>query len=356
MAIDIGMAWLLHRRMCRDVSKTSQRNGCWPQFQFTTHLEYGWVRRSPDAKVSCIILLHAATTLQAITRFHAQRLFLDSLLRLFGRSNKLPKKNLNYISFSITWLQPRAVMSRIEQITVRRLVQRSLIHSEYSLRVNEGYARIDSAWSIQEKSRYLQQVMHGTEISVLIINITENNSYIVDGAARIGTLVDFQQGKIPMVLRFGEVPDAASFSPHGVAAELYAQEQFPYKLDTPVEIYYSGLAVEQKKQFLQAGIDVIKLRNYSLDEEKKIYWQNNNICPPSPVLTSNYDESCVLQDISGRMCYLQINSLKHLMNMMHGPLAIVARAELLRFAKLMLARPSVRECGSQVTQDVEHNP
>jgi hypothetical protein len=233
-------------------------------------------------------------------------------------------------------------MEGISSTPVRRLVQWSLSHDQFRLLVNPAYPRLASDWNKIDKGRYLQAVMNGTDISVLIINVCEQNAYIVDGAARICTLVDFQQGRIPIVLTFQEIPDGVSFRPHGVPAEQYTHNRFEYKDDTLVEAFYSDLSVEQQRAFLDMHVDIVRMRNLSLEDEQQLYWQNNYMVPSSPLSESIYNETLAFEAVAQSLYAPQVRKLLSVLHIVESSVdaarAQVARAAIISFIHSILHR------------------
>jgi hypothetical protein len=228
-------------------------------------------------------------------------------------------------------------MSQVEMISsmpVKRLLQWSLCHGEWCLRVNPAYPRVSPAWTELDKGRYLQQVMNGTDISVLIVNITDSKAYIVDGAARVGVLLDFQQGRLSMVLTFQEMPDNVRFRPYGVPPEQYALDRFHYHEDTLVEASYLDLPADQQRAFLDAHVDIMKMSNLCLQDEQQLYWSNNCMCPSSPVYTCNYNETDAFEAVARWLSPRQVQSLLSVLNMLDGSVNAdrveVTRAAILR--------------------------
>jgi hypothetical protein len=231
-------------------------------------------------------------------------------------------------------------MEGISGTPVRRVVQWSLSHDQFRLRVNPAYPRLASDWNKMDTGRYLLGVMNGTDISVLIINVCEQNAYIVDGAARICALVDFQQGRIPIVLKFEDIPDGVSFRPHGVPAELYTHNRFEYKDDTLVEAFYSDLSAAQQRAFLEMHVDIVQRRNLSLEDEQLLYWQNNCMVPSSPLQESIYNETLAFEAVARSMYAPQVRNLLSVLHLVESsvdaPRAQVARAAIISFTHSIL--------------------
>lgn len=228
---------------------------------------------------------------------------------------------------------------QLGQITVRRLVQWTGACGAERLRVNDEYPRADSSWTIADKGRFLLDVLQGTDTSVLVVNVSEDRSHIVDGASRIRMLVDFQQGKLPMVVKFSEMPDRVSCRPHGVAhavpIEEFQRGAFDDGHDPLVEAYYAGLQPDQQRAFLEAKLDVRELCNMSLEQEKLLYWQTNYVCPPSPTAAGNYDEEQEYADVAANIDEVLLPRVAHILHLIGGQHRKLACAEFLRFVRDM---------------------
>ena len=233
-------------------------------------------------------------------------------------------------------------MEGISGTPVRRVVQWSLKHDELQLRVNPAYPRVASGWNKMDTGRYLLGVMNGTDISVLIINVCEQNAYIVDGAARICALVNFQQGRIPIVVRFEDIPDGVSFRPHGVPAELYTHNHFEYKDDTLVEAFYSDLSLAQQRAFLEMHVDIVQVRNLSLEDEQRLYWQNNCMVPSSPLQESIYNETLAFEAVAQSMNAPQVRKLLSLLHVVESAVD-AARVQVVRAAILSFTHSIVHD-------------
>jgi hypothetical protein len=231
-------------------------------------------------------------------------------------------------------------MWEVEDMCVRRLLQWSLSHCDNRLVVNTAYPRVSHSWNIEQQGKYLLNVMCGVDISVLHVNVTGCNAYIVDGAARVGALIEFYQGITPMVVEFNAMPDQVSFHPHNVPKEVYLKDRFCYEQDTLVAAYFSDFPTRLKQAFLSATIGLSKLHNVSVEREQQVHWQNNNMCPSSPLYTKSYDEVAAFGDVASRMNDMQVQLLVNVFNMIGGTVherrEEVVRAEILRFARSML--------------------
>lgn len=221
------------------------------------------------------------------------------------------------------------MVAQIKTLVVKRLVQWSLTHCSDRLSVNDAYPRTGAPWDLLNKGRYLLDVFNGIDISVLVVNITADNSFIIDGAARINTLLDFQQGKIPMVVTFQDMPDKINCRPYGVCVDEDV-DAFKYNDDTLVEAYYTDLHADQKRSFLNTQLDIIMLNGFSLDEEVRIYYECNNICPSSPVYQSDYNDTTALKSIRDCMSTTRAMHIERVLEMIGGQHAALARAEVLR--------------------------
>jgi hypothetical protein len=131
------------------------------------------------------------------------------------------------------------MVSQIKTLAVKLLVQWSLTHCRDRLSVNDSYPRTGALWDLLNKGRYLLEVLNGTDISVLVVNMTTDNSFIIDCAARVNTLLDFQQGKIPMVVTCQTMPDKINFRPYGVCVNEDV-DAYKYESETLVEAYYTA--------------------------------------------------------------------------------------------------------------------
>jgi hypothetical protein len=186
--------------------------------------------------------------------------------------------------------------------------------------------------------------MQGVDISVLHVNVQDGSSYIVDGAARVGALVKFYQGSLPMVVTYANMPDNVVFRPYAVPEEQYKHDRFRYKHETLVQAYYSGLPASMKCSFLDAQVGIVKLQNLGTEQEQHVHWQNNCMCPSSPIYPiygNVYDETAGFEDVASRMHHTQVQRLSRVLSVIEDSMdqsrAIVARAEVLGFARSMLS-------------------
>jgi hypothetical protein len=230
------------------------------------------------------------------------------------------------------------MVAQIKTLAVKLLVQWSLTHCSDRLSVNDSYPRTGAPWDLLNKGRYLLDVLNGTDISVLVVNMTVDNSFIIDGAARVNTLFNFQQGKIPMVVTHQEMPDKINFRPYGICLDEDV-DAYKYESETLVEAFYTDLPADQKRSFLNTQLDIIMLNGFSLDEEVRIYYECNNICPSSPVYQSDYSDNTVLKDMRACMSTTRAMHIERVLEMIGGQHAALARAEVLRFT-----RDLVRHC------------
>lgn len=228
-------------------------------------------------------------------------------------------------------------MNDVSSVSVKRLVQWSNSGHSDRLRINDAYPRIDTAWTIQDKGKYLYDVLHGVDVSIITINVTERHSYIIDGACRLRVLTDFQQDKLPMVVSYSKMPDGISFRPYAVPPAAYSYKRFEYEAGTLVEALYDGLQAHQKHAFLQAQVDVRKYSNMRLADEKQLYWQTNYVCPSSPVSASEYDEAEEFAEVASMLSEKDRAVLVHLMHLIGGVHRHMACAELLHFVRKLLA-------------------
>jgi len=255
----------------------------------------------------------------------------------------------------------------VEEITVKRLVQWSLLHGPDRLVVNNAYARVNANFDVLHTGKYLLDVMHGVEISVLHVNILEDSSHIVDGARRVGALVKFYQGSLPLVVKYADMPDNVVFRPYNVREEVYTQDRYRYGNDTLVEAYYSGLPASMKCSFLDARVGIVKLQKLNPEQEHDVYWQNNCICPSSPLYTGVCNDTSGYEDVASRMDHTQLQKLLQVLcviERMDEAFATVARAAVLDFARSMLAEnetntvvttsSTVSSSTSDVESDEEH--
>jgi hypothetical protein len=188
-------------------------------------------------------------------------------------------------------------------------------------------------------------------MSIISINEKKRDSFIVDGACRLGVLSDFQQGKLPMVVTNSIIPERVSFRPYGVPASVYSYDNFVYEADTLVEVYYDGLQADQQRAFLDAKVDVRKFFNLSLEDEKQVYWQSNYMCPSSPVYTSEYDEAEDYAKVASLLPEEARAKLPQIMNLIGGVHRNMACAELLMFLRKLLPPGSTEESA----QDTEEH-
>jgi len=246
-------------------------------------------------------------------------------------------------------------MQRVGQITVRRLVQWTGECGPGRLRVNDAYPRAHTDWTVTDRGRYLLSVLQGTDISVLVVNVSDQSSHIVDGASRIGALVDFQQGKLPMVVKFSEMPERVSYRPYGVPnampIEECQRESFENAYDPLVEAYYAGMQPDQQRAFLDAQVDIRQLSNMSLEQEKFLYWQTNYVCPPSPSATGNYDEGLAYADVAAHVDEVLRPRVAHILHLIGGQHRELACAEFLHFVRDVVGE-GAREAG----EDMAKNP
>jgi hypothetical protein len=247
-------------------------------------------------------------------------------------------------------------MNNVGKISVRRLVQWTSSADSDRLRVNDAYPRAGPEWTLTDKGKFLHEVLLGTDVSVLIFNVTESDSYIVDGASRISALVDFQQGKIPMVVAYTDMPDRISYRPYGVSPEQYKREQFRFEADTLVEAYYSGFQPDQKRAFLQANVDMRRLSNMSTEDEKNVYWRANFLCPSSPSYQSHYDEAETYVDVALRLKEQHRPRLAHILHLIGGVHRELACAEVLLFARDILSYNQSAPVDSVDSRDGPRNP
>jgi hypothetical protein len=229
-------------------------------------------------------------------------------------------------------------MNNVGSVSVKRLVQWSSSGDIDRLRINDAYPRINTAWTIQDKGKYLYSVLHGVDTSIITINVTARDSYIVDGASRLSVLSDFQQGKLPMVVEYSKMPDRISFRPYAVPPSAYKYDRFVYEADTLVEAHYDGLQADQQRSFLQAKVDVRKYCDMSLEDEKQLYWQTNYVCPASPSYTSEYDEAEEYADVASLLSEEGRGILRQILHLIGGVHRNMACAELLQFLRKLLQR------------------
>lgn len=240
----------------------------------------------------------------------------------------------------------------VEDTTVKNIVQWSLCHAPDRLLVNTAYARSSSGMDVLCKGKYLLDVMQGVDISVVHVNLVGGNSYIVDGASRVGALVQFYQGLLPMVLKYPEMPDSVVFRPYNVAEEEYKHERFRYDEDSLVEAYYQGLPAALKRSFLGANVGIVKLLNLSPEQEQQLHWQNNCMCPCSPIYDNANGEVAGFEELTTRMHSTQVQSLASLLCIIDSSMdqsrALLARREVLCFARSMVqaTEPSTEDYSS----------
>ena len=246
-------------------------------------------------------------------------------------------------------------MRSVGQISVKRLVQWTGLGNAERLVVNDQYPRADTTWTLADIGRYLLAVLQGTDTSVLIVNVSDDSSHIVDGASRIRALVDFQQGRLPMVVRFSEMPERISCRPHGVPnavpIEEFQRGAFDNGHDPLVEAYYAGLQPEKQRAFLEAQLDIRELSSLSVEQEKLLYWQTNYVCPASPTAEGNYDEGLDYADVVAHVDEELGPRVAHILHLISGQHRHLARAEFLHFV-----RDVVGEGARERAQDGAKNP
>lgn len=229
-------------------------------------------------------------------------------------------------------------MNNVGSVSVKRLVQWSSSGDTDCLRINNAYPRIKTAWTIQDKGKYLYSVLQGVDISIITINVTAPYSYVVDGAARLSVLSDFQQGILPMVVAYSKMPDRINFRPYAVPPAVYSRDRFVYEADTLVEAHYDGLQADQQRAFLQATVDVRRYCEMSLEDEKELYWKTNYLCPASPVYTSEYDEAEEYANLASLLSEEDRGIVTRIMHLIGGVHRVIACAEFLQLLGNLLQR------------------
>lgn len=249
-------------------------------------------------------------------------------------------------------------MHSVGQISVRRLVQWTGLCGAERLRVNDQYPRASTTWTPADIGRYLLAVLQGTDTSVLIVNVSDDSSHIVDGASRIRALVDFQQGRLPMVVRFSEMPERISCRPHGVPnavpIEEFQRGAFDNGHDPLVEAYYAGLQPEKQRAFLEAQLDIRELSSLSVEQEKLLYWQTNYVCPASPTAEGNYDEGLAYADVAAHVDEELRPRVAHILQLIGGQHRDLAR-RVLHFVRDVVA-DVVGEGARESAEDGAKNP
>ena len=227
-------------------------------------------------------------------------------------------------------------MKDLEQMSIRRLLQWACSCEVDRLRVNDGYPRSANVCDITEKGRYLHSVLCGTDVTVMVVNTTSINSFIVDGASRLVSLVDFHQGRLPMVLPWHQLPDAVSCHPYGVARHVSQADRYPLQPETLVESFFQDLNVELRRSFLNAVVDIRFVRDLSVDMEQRMYGMYNDICPSSPTAESSFNEASVYVETAELLPAAHRPALAktlQVLELIGGARAQFARANVLQFAR-----------------------
>lgn len=254
-----------------------------------------------------------------------------------------------------------------ESITVRHIVQWSTCHDLLGrLRSSDGYPRRTHDTSAGTIGRYLLKIIHQTDDDLLVFNMRQEYATIVDGAARIATLVKFQQGQIGMVVKHGDLPDGIKCREHGESMHNSEYDRSTADNETLVEAFYSDMPPEMQQKFLTSKLTVLKVEDIPDVEEAAMHFNLNGCRPSSPVYPSTYDEAQEVQKVYARLFSSDAEHLRAILGSISGFLAPVIRCEVLRLltkvlddadeqrqnSNTVLATPSVNEA----SMDVGANP
>ena len=223
-----------------------------------------------------------------------------------------------------------------ENITVRHLVQWSTCHDYLGrLKTSDEYPRLEAAPSHERAGRFILKVLNNTDEEFLVLNMKLADASIVDGAARVATLVKFQEGQIPMVVPFGQLPENVSCRAHGVPAQ-YKYPLFKPDNETLVEVFYYDMEPAVQQRFLDSNVTVLKLEGLSDADEAHLHFELNGVRPQSPSYASEYNETEELEKVCSRLFANDAEHLRTTMGYISGVLAPVARCEVLRLLTKVL--------------------
>jgi hypothetical protein len=169
---------------------------------------------------------------------------------------------------------------KIEKVTVQRLVQWSTCAPVIGrLEENNSYQRKTQVCfgSAEFASQYVLKILHGNDDEIITLNMKENKAYIIDGAQRINTLVKFQQGLIPLVVPWGELPDNVACTGYGEPDDKYVKEQFHPDPEKMVQAYYSQMTPTVQNRFMQSTVNVVKIEDLSNEKERVMHCKLNEL-------------------------------------------------------------------------------
>jgi hypothetical protein len=250
----------------------------------------------------------------------------------------LPRITPTFRQHTLSTTRPTPMLFNTrEMITVRHLVQWSNCH-EYlgRLKTSDEYPRRETAPSPERAGRFILKVLNNTDEELLVLNMKLTDANIVDGAARVATLVKFQEGQIPMVVPFGQLPDNVSWRAHGVPEEKYKFARFKPDNETLVEAFYHDMEPAVQQKFLDSHVTVLKLEDLSDADEAHLHFELNGVRPQSPSYASGYNEAEELQKVCSRLFANDAEHLRTTMGYISGVLAPVARCEVLRLITKVL--------------------
>jgi hypothetical protein len=166
-----------------------------------------------------------------------------------------------------------------EKITVQTLVQWSTCKPLLGRLGENSYNRhTQVCFSSHElASRYILKILNDTDDEILVLNIKEYEAYIIDGAARIKSLVDFQKERIPLVVRYADLPDNVAFTGYGERDDKYFYEQFNPDPEKMVKAYYSQMTPTVQKLFMQSTVTVVKIKDLSDVDELAMHCKLNEL-------------------------------------------------------------------------------
>jgi len=235
-----------------------------------------------------------------------------------------------------------------ELITVRHLLQWSTCH-EYlgRLKTSDEYPRRETAPSPERAGKFILKVLNNTDEEFLVLNMKLTNANIIDGAARVATLVKFQEGQIPMVVPFGQLPDDVAWRPHGVAKEKFKLTRFSPNSETLVEAFYCDMEPAVQQKFLDSHVTLLKLEDLCDADEAHLHFELNGLRVKSPSYASDYNEDEELQKVCSRLFANDAEHLRATLGYISGVLAPVARCEVLRLMTKVLDNADEAAEGSE---------
>jgi hypothetical protein len=204
------------------------------------------------------------------------------------------------------------------------------------LKASDEYPRRETAYSHERAGKFILKVFNHTDEEFLVLNMKLTEASIVDGAARVATLVKFQQGQMPLVVPFGQLPNNVSCRAHRVPADTSKYARFKPDDDTLVEAFYSDMEPAVQQKFLDSKVTVLKLEGLSDADEAHLHFELNGVRPQSPTYASEYNETEELEKVCRRLFTNDAEHLRSTMGYISGVLAPVARCEVLRLLTKVL--------------------